>query len=269
MPLFPYNREKFNNKRKKPNLKFPVIILAIILIIIIVSKKKYEERFPYLVLDGNVLITIELTNTRKNKIKKDTITALYKDTNVFLRRDSKVGLYLEKRNIFKEKSKVINSRVISNYERFPFYLLEQKNIDSNNKRIVINEKKDITKTIFPIRLGDSWVDNNIGLTSKLVEFDTLRVLGKDRECYKIIRYINEGNRNLILSIAESSIKTQNKEDSISTIRRNLNSLWTEWYTRDIGWVKSKYPNGDIETIIDIEELYWFERIPRLFGIGVR
>lgn len=262
MPLFPFNRDT-QKRVKKPNLKFPVIILAVILIIIVVTNRERENRFPYLILEGNIVLSIELK--RKGISLKDTISAIYKDTDVFFRRKSKIGFYLEKEGIFKEKFKVINSEVISEYNKFPFFSL---NDSISNGLVSLNIEREITKAKFPLIQGESWLDEDIGLISEFVDYDTLKIMGKKRECYKFIRFINEEKRNKIISFVKGK-RNKIKVQLYKEINRNINSLWTEWYTRDIGWVKSKYPNGDIETVINIEDIYWYERIPRLLGFGVK
>ena len=245
----------FSVDRKKKrwlNWIMPFLLTVIIFFLLKRWQDRIENYFPYQNIKGNTILTIEL----RGKNKLDTITAIYKELSIFKRSGRDLGLYHEANDSLTAIFKLQQNRLVSEQGEIPFF----RHFDKSDQIY------SVSKAIVQMHPGVQWEDKHIGLIHRYEEDEVLEALGKQIVCKKFISFLDTKTRITIANELEKNIVDK---DSLAMTLQEVNGLWLEWYAEDIGWLKSRFPDGREERLIAIDTLYWFERIPRLFGIGVR
>lgn len=239
--------------RKRSNIIFPFLLGVIIFIILKTSELKNTKEFPYINISENTVLLVKKTDFENKTI--DTLTFIYKKANLWRKITSPTNLYLERNDSLLSQYYFAENCFIEERKDIPFFSLFDK---SNQTYTIVKAKKT---------LGSMWKDENTGLIHKFKGIDTLSVSDNIYICRKIETILSSKAKIMIMKTLKS--RKNISETKLKQIERILNSKWIEWYAKDFGWVKSIFPNGDVYQVIDKKNIYWFERISRYFGFGIR
>ncbi|PID26875.1 MAG: hypothetical protein CR982_08095 [Candidatus Cloacimonadota bacterium] len=218
-----------------------LLIFLFILSIYYITDKGIKKRFPYINREENISLLVEY----KNPITIDT-------TNLILKSKDKFVAWKRRNGIYKE----LNDSLISYYQ-FHNFRVEEYSKDIPFATILGKKGKvtPFTAFIFPLNLGDQWSDDSLGILSEYIKDDSLVVGDKKYAVIQIDRYLSSSK------IRE--LKNKNIDDFL------LYNRHSSFYNKELGWLKTVYPDSSELKVIRYEDLYWFEMIPRLFNIGVR
>jgi len=244
-----FNRNS-DSANPRAALGFTIILGCVIFGYFYFYDKLNNKRYPYFRPAENDVLLIE----RTKGTEKDTVSWLYRRVNLWRYYGTNLGLYEEYTDSLLAELYYTHQNLQAIYAKIPFYNL----FDNSGQQYGI--------TVMPANLSDSnrWSDPHLGLRHKVLNMDTILFQNRKVACLLVESRLNYQTAETIIQ------KLQQKGDSATC--KKINDLrfqsWLNWYSQDYGWLQTVYPDGRKMRVVEIKNIYWFQRISRYFDYGV-
>lgn len=205
--------------------------------------------YPYIKQKENLVLLIE----RNNGVLKDTVSWLYHRVNRWRYFGTNLGLYQEDSDSLIAEFRFSKNSMQAVYDKIPFYSIFDKS----------GQKYGISIMIPKTTENSRWKDLNLGFEHKILENDTLNFNNQKIACIVIETKLSTSAVKIIKhKLLSRSDKNIDLFDKISS------QSWLNWYSAEHGWLQSVYPDGKKLTVIEIKDIFWFERISRYLDFGI-
>lgn len=239
-------------RRNKPGLIGPIILIILIIALYKGYFQKKNKEFPFVNYQRNIVCYYEI----KKGNFKDTLSVLQRSKGYFRKLNTHLIREFERNDSLLSESYYFSNNYVEDLASFPYY----KAFDKSNQIYSVVQLKS------PINIGESWFDENTGVVHQYEKIDTLSIMGSLTPCLKVNSRLTKESRSIILNNLENLKLSVYEKKKLLNV---LNANWTKWYAKKLGLVKELYPDGEEKLLVKLENIYWFERIFRFWGVGVK
>jgi len=244
-----FNRNA-DNANPKAALGFTLILGCVIFGYFYFYGKINTNRYPFFKAKENLVLIIE----RSSPSGQDTVSWLYRRINLWRYYGTNLGLYEESSDSLLAEFRYSHQNLQAVYQQIPFYNQFDQSGQQYGISLMVPDLSDSSR----------WSDPHLGFRHKVLNRDTLLFQDKKVDCLLI-------ESRMTYQAAETIIQRLSaRKDTLSC--KKLNKLrfqsWLNWYSKDYGWLQTVYPDGRKLRVIEIKEIYWFQRISRYFDYGV-
>lgn len=214
------------------------------------SEKSHRASYPFINQKENTVLIIE----RNENGFRDTVSWLYRRVNLWRYFGTNLGLYQEDNDSLVAEFCYTKNRLQAVFNKIPFYACFDKSGQKYGVSIIVPNITD----------SSSWHDLNLGLEHKILKKEILVFKNKAVQCLVIETKLSKQAINIITRKLISR-----KDRNFELFTKIKAQSWLNWYSSEYGWLQTTYPDGKKLKVIEIKDIYWFERISRYIGYGVK